>query len=105
MSKPKKITYNELMDRNLLLLQKTVEMQRAIDYLHTLLLSYIECNNHQEKLKKYLEENNKNEQTNGSDPNGNREDKPGDTPIDTESTEARDKSKTRTNKAQAQKYC
>ena len=85
MSKPKKITYNELMDRNLLLLQKTVEMQRAIDYLHTLLLSYIECNNHQEKLKKYLEEHNKNEQANRSDTEGNREDKSGDTSSKSES--------------------
>ena len=48
------------------------EVERAINYIHTLTISYISSNKHNDKFKKYLEkESKKNEQTNGSDPNTN----------------------------------
>ena len=40
MSKAKKVTYKELMDRNEFLLSKLMQTERAIDYTHTLLLKY-----------------------------------------------------------------
>ena len=104
MSKRKKVTYGELMDRNLLLLKKTIDMERAIDYLHMVILSYIECNGDEEKLKKYLKEKD-DEQSNKSDSDGDREDKSGDTIADTKSPEAGGEPEAGANKNQAQKYC
>ena len=80
MSKPKKVTYKELIKRNDFLLSRLLEVERAVNYTHTLIIAYIDSNNHQDKLKNYLEkENNKNEQTDRSDTEGNRKDKSGDT--------------------------
>ena len=78
--KQKKVTYKELMERNDFLLSRLLEIERAVNYTHTLIIAYIDSNNHQDKLKNYLEkENNKNEQTDRSDTEGNRKDKSGDT--------------------------
>ena len=85
MSKTKKVTYKELMERNDFLLSRLLEVERAVNYMHTLVISYIACNKHEEKLKQYLEENNKNEQANGSDTKGNRKDKSGDTDSNSKS--------------------
>lgn len=85
MSKSKKVTYKELMERNDFLLTRLMEVERATNYMHTLIISYIACNKHEDKLKKYLEENSKNGQENGSDSEGDRKDKSGDTNSESKS--------------------
>jgi hypothetical protein len=95
MSKPKKVTYKELMERNDFLLGKLMELERGINYTHSLILSYIECNKDEENLKKYLEEVNKDGQSDGSNTEGDREDKSGDTPAKSKSKKTR-KSSTKT---------
>ena len=52
MSKKKKITYNELMERNDFLLSRLMEIERAVNYTHSLIIAYIDCNEDQDKLKK-----------------------------------------------------
>jgi len=81
MSKAKKVTYKELMERNDFLLSRLLEVERATNYVHTLIITYIACNKHEDKLKKYLEEHNKNEQANRSDTKGDRKDKSGDKDV------------------------
>ena len=95
MSKPKKVTYKELMERNDFLLGKCMEIERTVNYTHTLLLAYIDCNEDQDKLKQFLEEVNEDGQSNGSDIKGDREDKSGDTPTKSKSKKTR-KSSTKT---------
>ena len=85
MSKSKKVTYKKLMERNDFLLARLMEVERAVNYTHTLIIAYIDSNNHQDKFKNFLEEKNKNEQTDGSDTEGNREDKSGDSNTKPES--------------------
>ena len=77
MSKRKKVTYSELMQRNDYLLSRLMEVERAVNYTHTLTLNYIASNKHEKKLKKYLEKEAKNGQTNGSSSETNRTDKSG----------------------------
>ncbi len=102
MSKSKKVTYKELMERNDFLLSRLMQVEKAVDYMHTLLIDYIDCNGDQEKLKQFLEEVTKDGQSNTSDIDGNRENKPGNTSIDTESSEVGGKSEAPTNTAQAE---
>jgi len=88
MSKRKKVTYNELMERNDFLLSRLMEMERAINYTHTLIISYIDCNEDQEKLKTYLKET-ENGQANGSSSKTNRTDKSGDNKTISKSSSSR----------------
>ena len=76
--KKKKISYNELMERNDFLLSRLMEVERAVNYVHMLTVNYIACNNHEDKLKKYLEKEAKNGQANGSSPETNRTNQSGD---------------------------
>ena len=75
MSKAKKVTYKELMERNDFLLSRLMEVERAVNYTHTLILAYIDANDHQDKLKQFLEEQNKNGKTDRSDTKRDRKDK------------------------------
>ena len=54
MSKPKKVTYKELMDKLDFVFYKTAEIQRAVDYTHTLLLEYISFKKDNNALKEHL---------------------------------------------------
>ena len=101
MSKQKKVTYKELMKRNDFLLSRLMELERGVNYTHTLILSYIDCNDHKDKLKNFLEEMGKNGQTNKSDSKGNRKDKSGDSNSESKSKETGKKLKIRTNKDKA----
>ena len=101
MSKAKKVTYKELMERNDFLLRRLLEVERATNYIHSLIISYIECNKHQEKLKKFLKEETNDKQTDGSNTKGNREDKSGDTDTKSKSSETGKKLKIRASKAKA----
>ena len=84
--KKKKLTYNELNERLDFVFNRLMEVERAVNYIHTLTVSYISSNNHQDKFKKYLEkESKKNEQANGSDSKGNRENKSGNSNADSKS--------------------
>ena len=78
MSKRKKVTYSELMQRNDYLLSRLMEVERAVNYTHTLTLNYIASNKHEKKLKKYLEKETKDGQANGSSSKADRVDKSGD---------------------------
>ena len=78
MSKRKKVTYSELMERNDFLLSRLMEMERAVNYTHTLIISYIDCNKDQDKLKEYLKKESDNGQANGSSSEADRVDKSGD---------------------------
>ena len=42
--KQKKVTYKELMERNDFLLSRLLEVERAVNYTHSLIVSYIDCN-------------------------------------------------------------
>ena len=88
MSKAKKVTYKELMERNDFLLSRLMEVERAVNYTHTLIIAYIDANKHHDKLKQFLEEQNKNGKTDGSDTKGDRKDKSGDTDSKSKSTKA-----------------
>tara|TARA_R110002020_G_scaffold153139_4_gene332332 strand:- start:42 stop:341 length:300 start_codon:yes stop_codon:yes gene_type:complete len=88
MSKPKKVTYKELMERNDFLLGKCMEIERTVNYTHTLLLAYIDCNEDQDKLKQFLEEVNKDGQSDGSNTEGNRKNKSGNTDTKSKSSKA-----------------
>jgi hypothetical protein len=85
MSKAKKVTYKELMERNDFLLSRLLEVERAVNYTHTLTLAYIDCNDDKEKLRKFLEEVDKNEQADRSDTKGDRKDKSGDKDVKSKS--------------------
>ena len=85
--KKKKLTYNELAERLDLLFTRILEIERAINYTHSLVIAYVDSNDHSEKFVKFLkEQKEKNEQANGSNIKGNRENKPGDTNTKPEST-------------------
>ena len=92
MAKSKKVTYKELMERNAFLLDKLIEVKRAVDYTHTLIIAYIDCNGDEEKLKQFLKKENENGKTNRSNTSGDRKDKSGDTSLDSKSTDAGDNS-------------
>ena len=82
MSKQKKITYNELMERNNFLFEKILQIQKAVDYSHTVLLKYIDFKEDAKGLKKYLEkEIKKNEQANRSSSEADRSNKSGDKSV------------------------
>ena len=89
MSKRKKVTYSELMQRNDYLLSRLMEVERAVNYTHTLTLNYIASNKHEKKLKKYLEKEAKNGQANGSSSKTNRADKSGDNKTVSKSSSSR----------------
>ena len=55
MSKPRKITYKELNDRLTIAFDKIIEIHNNIDYVHTLVMKYIEFKGDETKLRKYLE--------------------------------------------------
>ena len=105
MSKSKKVTYKELMERNDFLLSRLMQVEKAVNYTHTLIIAYIDSNSHQEKLKEFLEKENENGQSDKSNTNGDRENQPGDIVTDAKSAKTGGKSKARTNKTKAQKYC
>ena len=74
MSKSKKITYKELMERLNFVLGKMMQFERALDYNHTLVLKYIEFKGDVKKLRDFLKKEDKNnEQTNGSSPKADRD--------------------------------
>ena len=76
--KKKKLTYNELSERLDLLFTRMLEIERAINYTHSLIVAYVDSNNHSEKFVKFLKEiKEKNEQANRSNTEGNRKDKSG----------------------------
>ena len=84
MSKRKKVTYKELTNDLGIVIQRMAQIEKGLDYMHSLLISYIECNKDQDKLKKFLEKE-KNEQANRSNSKGDREDKTGNYAPDSES--------------------
>tara|TARA_R100000808_G_C2147763_1_gene155798 strand:+ start:188 stop:493 length:306 start_codon:yes stop_codon:yes gene_type:complete len=88
MSKPKKITYKELASRIDFMIEKLIQLERGLDYVHSLAISYIECNDHQEKLKEFLKKESKDEQADGSSPETDRGDKSGDKSSSEQSDES-----------------
>ena len=96
MSKRKKVTYNELMERNDFLLSRLMETERAINYTHTLIISYIDCNKDQEKLKNYLKET-EGEQTDRSSSKTNRINKSRDNKAVSKSSELGNSDSKKTN--------
>ena len=85
--KKKKLTYNELSNKIDLFINRMMEIERAINYTHSLVISYIDSNDHSDKFVKFLkEQKEKNEQTDGSNTEGNREDKSGNSTPDTKSS-------------------
>ena len=59
--KSKKVTYRELKQTIDSLIIELINVKRAMDYDHTLLLKYIESNGHDEKLTKFLKKEMKND--------------------------------------------
>ena len=55
MSKSKKVTYKELNDRLTMAFNKLIELHQTIDYVHTLVMKYIEFKEDEVKLREYLE--------------------------------------------------
>ena len=99
--KQKKVTYKELMERNDFLLSRLLEVERAVNYTHSLIVSYIDCNSDSEKLVKFLkEQGDKNGQAKPGDSKGDRKNQSGDTNIKPESGEAGKKLKIRTSETQ-----
>ena len=83
--KRKKITYNQIMETCNALYNKLLEVEKAVNYNHTLTLAYIDCNGDQDKLTKFLKEMNEDGQSDKSNTDGNRKDKSGDTNTNTKS--------------------
>ena len=84
--KKKKLTYNELAERLDLMFTRMLEIERAINYTHSLVVAYVDSNNHSEKFVEFLKkEKEKNEQANRSNSKGDREDKSGNYAPDSES--------------------
>ena len=54
MSKRKKVTYKELTNDLGIVIQRMAQIEKGLDYMHSLLISYIECNKDQDKLNKFL---------------------------------------------------
>tara|TARA_R100000501_G_scaffold4868_1_gene10873 strand:+ start:407 stop:715 length:309 start_codon:yes stop_codon:yes gene_type:complete len=89
--KKKKVTYNELMERLDFTFGKLMELERGINYLHTLVVSYISCNKHEEKLKTFLKkETKKDGQTKSDNTKGDRKDQSGDTNPEPKSKQTRE---------------
>ena len=59
--KQKKVTYKELKQIIDIALAEQINIKRAVDYSHTLLLKYIDSNGDSDNLKKYLEKEAKND--------------------------------------------
>ena len=96
--KQKKVTYKELMERNDFLLSRLLEVERAVNYTHSLIVAYIDSNEDSEKLVKFLkEQGEKDGQAQRDNSKGNRENKPGDNDSDSKSKESGKKLKIRTN--------
>jgi len=55
MTKPRKTTYKELNDRLTIAFDKIIEIHSNIDYVHTLVMKYIEFKGDETELRKYLE--------------------------------------------------
>ena len=69
-----------------LLFTRMLEIERAINYTHSLIVAYVDSNDHSKKLVKFLkEQEEKNEQANRSDTKGDRKDKSGDSSANSES--------------------
>ncbi len=84
--KKKKLTYNELAERLDLMFTRMLEIERAINYTHSLVVAYVDSNNHSEKFVEFLKkEKEKNEQANRSNSKGDRENKSGNHAPDSES--------------------
>tara|TARA_R110002020_G_scaffold107738_10_gene250091 strand:+ start:680 stop:922 length:243 start_codon:yes stop_codon:yes gene_type:complete len=61
MSKSRKVTYKELNDRMTMLFNKLIELHQTVDYVHTLVIKYIEFKGDEKKLREYLEKEKGNE--------------------------------------------
>jgi len=99
--KRKKITYNQIMETCNALYNKLLEVEKAVNYNHTLTLAYIDCNGDQDKLTKFLKEMNEDGQSDKSNIDGNRKDKSGDTNTNSKSTKVRKITKDGANKDKA----
>ena len=53
--KAKKVTYKELNDRMTIAFNKIIDLHKNIDYVHTLVMKYIEFKGDETKLREYLE--------------------------------------------------
>lgn len=75
MSKAKKITYKEIMERLNFVMGRVMQIEKTLDYDHTLLLRYIECKGDVDNLKEFLKEQERkeNEQTDRSSPKADRD--------------------------------
>ena len=102
--KKKKITYSELMERNDLLLSRLMETERAVNYIHMLIVSYIASNNHGDKFKKYLEKEAKNGQTDGSSSKSDRTNQQGDSETISKSSKPGSPDITQRSENQAQNH-
>ena len=78
MSKAKKVTYKELMSRIDFIMEKMIQFEKGLDYVHSLVISYIECNDHQTKLRDFLKKETENEQTDRSSNKTDRSNQSGD---------------------------
>ena len=84
--KKKKLTYNELGERLDFVFNRLMEVERAVNYVHSLIVACVDSNDHSKKLIKYLkEQEEKNEQANRSDTKGDRKDKSGDSSSNSKS--------------------
>ena len=98
MSKRKKVTYKELTNDLGIVIQRMAQIEKGLDYMHSLLISYIECNKDQDKLKKFLEKEIKDGQTDGSSSEANRSNKSGDKKTDGKSGKPRESTTEKGNK-------
>ena len=89
MGKKKKVTYNDLMQRNDFLLSRLMEVERAINYTHSLTVSYIACNKDEDKFKKYLKKEAENGQADGSSSETNRTNQSGNSETIRKSSKSR----------------
>ena len=110
MKKQPKVTYKELMGRLEFMFGKLIELTKTINYSHTVLLEYIKFKEDTAGLTKYLKkefELNKEKENdkNGSNPGGDREDKSGTINSNTKSTKLGKEYETSGNKADSKKYC
>ena len=78
MSKRKKVTYKELTNDLGIVIQRMAQIEKGLDYMHSLIISYIECNKDQDKLKKFLEKEIEDGQTSGDSSGAGSSDKSGD---------------------------
>ena len=80
--KSKKVTYKELKQTMDSFIIELINVKRAVDYDHTLLLKYIESNGHDGKLTKFLKKESENDKQKLRDRDGeDRADGKGNKPI------------------------